>query len=348
MDYNQQLEKIHGIINNHIPLDEEIASLLTNHSCLDILFHIANNTQYIRMPIVANSLIIKIRYHTCQNLFQGLQELQYAVIKGAVLSARMHGNSVVRLSNDIDILISPNDIDMVKNLLLKNGFIQGRAVNGEIIPYTRQELIYQTAFTHQVAAFCKKTNNKLCPIVNIDINTDIFWGESSEKTDMSRFLQNCETFNIYNTDVKRLSPIYEFISLCMHHYKDLNSIYLLWERGIHLTLFSDIYYYIKNVHLNFNELKTACQSFNTTDYVNFCLYHTNTVFEDEKLKTCLSLFESTANTDILNRIGLSEREYKYLPKGISEYLFDESFKPMLETLLTEEDLYKIETNKQFM
>ena len=348
MDYNQQLKTIHGIMNNDIPLDEEIVNLLIKHSCLDILFHATSNTQYIGIPIAGNSLITKMRYRTCQNLFQELQELQYAVIKGAVLSARMHGNSAVRLSSDIDILIAPNDIDTVKNLLLKNGFIQGRAVNGEIIPYTRQELIYQTAFTHQVASFCKKTGNKLCPIVNIDINTDIFWGESSEKADIPRFLQNFESFNIYNIDVKRLTPIYEFISLCMHHYKDLNSIYLLWERGICLALFSDIYYYIKNVHLNLNELKAACESFNATDYVYFCLYHTNAIFEDEKLKVCLSLFEATANTDILNRIGLSEREYKYLPKGISEYLFDESFKPMLETLLTKEDLYKIEINKQFM
>lgn len=341
-------EKIRAAIRGETPLDEAETKFLLDCSGLEILFHIPDSAQYIERPLAFNSLLTKVWYKTCRELLEELKCLPYAVIKGAVLSARIHDNAAVRISNDLDILIAPRDIDIVKSIFQKHGFIQGRVVNSNIVPYTRKELIYQKALTHQLAPFCKKTGHALWPIVSIDINTDIFWGESIVKADMPRFLQNCEDFTIYDTSLRRLTPVYEFISLCMHHYKDLNSLYLLWERGVSLLLFSDIYYYILRVRPDLDELKSVCKSFRVTDYVYFCLYHTNVIFEDETLKAYMSVFEPVADKNILMRIGLSENEYRYLPKGISEYLLDQSFKNTLNVLITDEDRRKIELNREFM
>jgi hypothetical protein len=32
----------------------------------------------------------------------------------------------------------------------------------------------------------------------------------------------------------------------LHHYRDMNSIYLLYSRGLKLSLFSDIYFYLQS------------------------------------------------------------------------------------------------------
>ena len=180
------------------------------------------------------------------------------------------------------------------------------------------------------------------------LNTKIFWGESNQRINMDDFLTNCDNIKIFNVTTKRLSPVYEFISLCMHHYKDLNSIYLLWERGVNLSLFCDIYYYIINVIPNIIELKSVSDELGISDYVYYCLYHTNVIFDDSRFQEYISTFETQSGNNILNRIGLTEHEYKFLPYGITHYLFDNNFKEALASHLSPKDIRKIEINKQYM
>lgn len=51
---------------------------------------------------------------------------------------------------------------------------------------------------------------------------------------------------------------------------------------------------------------------------------------------------------LLNRIGLTEDEYKYLDFGVSDYIFDSNFTTKYNELLTEKDRRKIETNRKYM
>lgn len=48
-----------------------------------------------------------------------------------------------------------------------------------IIPLSREEIMFQTLMSHQTAPYIKKTSNIFCPFVNIDINTDIVMGRKS-------------------------------------------------------------------------------------------------------------------------------------------------------------------------
>ena len=76
------------------------------------------------------------------------------------------------------------------------------------------------------------------------------WGESGIHTDMNEFLEHTIPYEIYGVEVRKLEPVHEFISLCLHHYKDLNSLYLLAKSGIKLSLFCVIYYYITKTSLD--------------------------------------------------------------------------------------------------
>lgn len=339
---------IRSIVNG-IPFDNiDTANILESHKCLYLLSKLPSQKMKAMVQLAVNQAILKQRYLSCADVFKSLSGTPYAVIKGAILSASIYPNPAYRISGDIDLLIAPGSIDMVKDILLDNGFIQGYIEGGRIVQYTRSELIYQKVYTHQIAAFVKETGNPICPFINIDINRDIMWGEGGIHTDMEEFLNYTVPYEIYGTEVRKLESVYEFVSLCMHHYKDLNSLYLLAESGIKLSVFCDIYYYITKVSPDIAELKKLCDSLGVTDYVTFCLYHTNRIMGNDKLDEYLKIFKAEEASYLLNRIGLAKDEYKYLDFGVSDYIFDWDFTEKFSELLTEKDRRKIETNRKYM
>lgn len=112
-------------------------------------------------------------YQTCAPLFAALKEIPYAVIKGAVLLKDAYGSPFLRKSGDIDLLTAREHVDKVKQILLDQGFVQGRVTEQGLIPFSRRELLFQTAMSHQTAPFVEQTANPRCPYVNADMGVPI-------------------------------------------------------------------------------------------------------------------------------------------------------------------------------
>ncbi len=325
----------------------EFTDTLRKQGCLYLFSKLPPN-EATRFELLANKLAVKRRYKTCSNIFAALENTQYAVIKGAVLSKRIYNNTAYRVSGDIDILISPKDAEYVKSALTEKGFIQGCVSGDKIVPYTRRELVFQKTFSHQLAAFVRRTDDKICPFVNIDINTDIMWGESRVKTDMDAFLSQTVSGEIEGVAVKTLPPEEEFISLCLHHYKDCNSIYLLSRRGLQLSHFCDIYYYVKNVPLDISELKKKCDSLGVSDYIYYCVYHARELFGGDGIELFTDAFRSESGEALLNRFGLASDEYHVWPKPVTEYLFEGALSNTLDSMLSVKEKEKIRFNETMM
>ena len=357
MDYSKTIKVIKALAKNNQPeLSEdeslEFSEILFNHNCFFLLskINICNKfTKLSQITLMMNKATIKERYSNCQNVFNilNITGVNYAVIKGAVLSQRAYGDYYYRKSSDIDLLIERDDIEKIKDILLSEDFIQGRINGSMIIPFTRQELLYHTAFTHQTAPFIKKTNSKSCPFVNVDINTNIMWGESSLKANMTGFL-NDVSCSIYlnNYFIKRLPIVKEFIALCLHHYKDLNSIFLINNGSIKLSLFCDIYYYFISNHkkMDIEGMLMLCDTLNIREYIYYCIYFTNLIFSDESLNKLLLILETPNCRKILNRFGLEDTEYKEWNIDFLDRLFNGNFHQSYKSLLTEKDFTKINSN----
>jgi len=295
-----------------------------------------------------NFLTLKERFTSCKNVFEKLSDIPYAVIKGAVLSQAAYGDISYRSSGDIDILTSRSNVQYVKEVLKNEGFIQGKVIDNTIVPYTRSEILYHTALSHQAAPFIKETKSQFCPFINVDVNLDIMWGEISTKTDMDYVLQNSETTNICGIQVKKLSPVMEFISLCLHHYKDMNSIYLLSMGSLKLSLLCDIYFYIKNNALSLMDLTETCKELNVAEYVYYCIYYSKEIFGDSALNAYLSALESEKAESILNTFGLKDDEIKEWNISFEERLFGENFLGTFYNLVGKKDLEKIKINASIM
>lgn len=347
--YKEVIQSIQMIATGHEVEDEIVAQKLEKDGCIYLLGKITSHTVESLYLLAANTLRVQERYAECVSIFNKLnQQIPYAVIKGAVLSSQIYQDPAYRISSDIDLLISPDNLEDIKELLREEGFIQGKVVDSEIVPYSRDELVYQRMFTHQLASFVKSTGNRKCPIISLDVNFGILWGESRIKIDMKEFLTHTEDYKIYDCKIHKLVPIYEFISLCLHHYKDLNSIYLLATRGISLSIFCDIFYYMVMIKPNPQELYSVSKRYKVDEYVYYCIYYTNRIFCDPRLEEYLKVFKSSFNQEIISCFGLTDDERREWRLLFEERVFTNDLKEYFKHILTYEDMLKIDINRKYM
>ena len=97
--------------------------------------------------------------------------IKHAFLKGSVLSSTLYPAGT-RASNDIDILIHPQDISVCEKSLKDMGFIQGEYdyVNNRVIRFSRKEIIFRRMNWGEIASFVKRVGLPGLEYVFIDIN----------------------------------------------------------------------------------------------------------------------------------------------------------------------------------
>jgi hypothetical protein len=347
MDIN--LDKIEKYISNN--LHGSISEVLYKHKCYDLVIRLTNSSYcekaYIRY--LKNKSRVACYFKECQPILSQ-NEIPYVIVKGTILSQIAYTEPYIRNSNDIDILVAPNNTTAFNRLLKDNGFVQGTICNGEITPVSREKRVYQTFYSHQLLPFIKKTEIASCPLINIDVNTNIFWGESTYKVNMEDLLSNRINISVEGIEVYKLDPISEFIVLCLHHFKDMNSIYLLSQGSLKLRLFIDIYRYIQSQHtvLPINELLKKCERWNALPYVYYCLYQTAYLFPSRILNRYSNALKNSSGDYLLNKFGLADNERKEWQTPLENRLFSSDFLPNFYKMLNDDDIKKINLNIKMM
>ena len=344
MTVDQILDAVRACAQGQEP-SIDISILLRDHKCYGMI--IPKDDAKGQMERIVNLVAIKARYRSCESFFKNAT-FPYAVIKGAVLSSVMYNDPTLRVSGDIDILIRRQDADEAKRLMRSLGFIQGRITDRGIEPFSRQEILYQTSTSHQMAPFVRETGNPFCPYINVDINTDILWGECEYRADMDEVLSQKEKYTLFNIDFYKLTSEMEFIALCLHHYKDMNSIYLLAKGGLNLGLFCDIYFYLRNLRPSIEKIRTLSQKLNVVRYIYVCLVHTVEIFADPILCPYIEALEDERDASLLNSFGLNDKERKQWDITLAERLFHANLLQYIHPFLTDADIKKICINYKNM
>lgn len=342
---SEKIKSIRALANGE-NTNQNISEILLRHNCFFLASKIKNTScqQDIKLHQTLNNIAIKERYKACKPIFDTIK-MPYAVIKGAVLSNSVYKDPFMRFSGDIDFLVNRKDVDSFKKLLISHGFIQGRIINNSIVPFSRREILFQTSFTHQTAPFIKPTGHKLCPFVNIDVNVDIMWGECDEKSDMDFVLSHIEKISLLDNVLCKLTSEMEFVSLCLHHYKDMNSLYLLANGSFKLNLFCDIYFYIFNCRPDPQKLLDICCRLNVGRYIYVCIYHAFLIFDDPMLMKYLSILDSEKDISLFDTLGLNDKERKDWNLSLFDRLFHPNLPQYVNSLLSTEEMKKIQLNQ---
>ena len=287
--------------------------------------------------------ILRRRYikECYQNIIQIINKWEFGnvVIKGEALSKQAYGKEGQRVSTDVDILVSRENLKKAEAVLRDNGF--------EDTEKSRDENIMLLLSSHQVSPWIK--NIHPWGHVIIDLNFDIFWGEyEGKRIDIDKFLCDAVEMDIYGVKVKTLPPIKALIQLVLHHYKDMNSIFLLSTRkSIRYEMFRDVYYLLKNNldTITIEKLHKMSEEYEIIPYVLYVLYYTGQVFKDEELKGYIEAFRTPKGEALLNCYGLCAKERKEWRYGFDARLAADNLYELIKDDLTEKDFKKISVNK---
>ena len=340
---------IKDLIDGNPVKNDEIYRLLQIHNCDHLLLK-SSNPDYMHLTqlhCTINNIQIIERYKACQQIFEQ-NEFNYAIIKGAVLSKMIYGDPSIRCSGDIDMLINKTNVDYVKSFLNSIGFVQGKVIDNCFVPSTREEIIFQTCQTHQLASFVKKTDNPLCPYICLDVNTNVVWGENENKVDMNYVLSFVETTNLFGFSFNKLCPEMELVSLCLHHYKDMNSLFLLTNGSLKFCLYYEIYMYLHNVHIDEHLLRNICETINVGQYLYACIYQVQSIFYDTVIEKYIDILSPFKDPILLNTYGLNEKERKTWTIDLLDRLFNVNLPIYIREHLSEDEIRKIEINRLLM
>lgn len=161
-----------------------ITGLLFTHRIAGLFFHQLNNMGR-SVPFKETSINLRLHSSACKEfnkeytalvhqLTDSLEQnmIEYAVIKGPVLIHQIYQNPAIRISSDIDLLISPKQLSAATKVLTSLGFTQGSydPARNLILPARRKETITWKTYTHQLLPFRKITNGELLDRAKVDVN----------------------------------------------------------------------------------------------------------------------------------------------------------------------------------
>lgn len=266
--------------------------------------------------------------------------INYSIIKGEALSIQAYGSTGNRNFTDIDILVARKNLNIIEQRLMNNGFFN--------VSQSRSDKITMMTGSHQIAPWIKE----IYPWgqVVVDLNFDIFWGEyEGNRIDIDEFVSDAIERNIYGTKVKTLAILKAMVQLILHHYKDMNSIFLLATRkSIKYEMFKDVYYLLKNNLgiISIDSLYDISLKYDIVPYVYYILYYTGQVFNDEMLNRYIDAFRTPTGEGLLNCYGLCAKEQKEWKYNFQTRIEADSIYDLIKDDLTEKDKEKIDINRR--
>lgn len=288
---------------------------------------------------VLRKAAVKKQYQYLIPLLNEKAGFPYAIVKGEALSCQAFGRPGQRQSGDIDVLVDKQDLKKLEALLLENGFTTRQL--------SREEQIVARAFSHQVTPYRKEM-----PLgaLELDINYNLIWGEwKGKKPQVSEFLARREFISIHGVEVPVLAVPDAFIHLCLHHYKDMNTLYHLTQHNtVTRRIFRDVagFYGQQKDRLDQEKLNQWIQEYQLEPYFYYMLHLTAKVCGVPELEAWAAELKTPEGEGLLDRFGLTEEERKKWPIPFEERLDNDSVPEIVRGMLQEADQKKVEQNRR--
>ena len=213
---------------------------------------------------------------------------RHIALKGSVLANLADSNIYEdgeRVSDDIDLLVSPTELTKVSEVLRRWGYIQGTycAEKYEITPFSRYEILSRRMNRGEIAPFLKLTDSAELPYVEIDVNFSL--GNTPEE---GRVLLEAmlDSASVYDGKVRMQVADSEmfFLHLVMHQYKE-SCLTFASRRGKDLDLYklADLYYLLKSDALDMKSLKTLTGKYELAQELGAVCEQVGKAFGDEEI-----------------------------------------------------------------
>jgi len=163
----------------------------------------------------------------------------YALLKGAYLCGWYPEG--YRTSNDIDVLVLPEDVSRFSDCLKKSGFKQGHIKNDKFVPATRQEIIESKMMRGETVPFIKEVNLPFLRFLEVDINFSLDYKNGSTDI-LTAMLGRTEMRTVASCEIRTLDKYDFLLHLCEHLYKEATTLpWIEMKRDMTFYKYCDIY-----------------------------------------------------------------------------------------------------------
>ncbi len=161
----------------------------------------------------------------------------YAFLKGAYL-VELYDRGL-RTSNDIDILIAPQSITDLSNILKESGFEQGSVRNEVFVPADRKEIISSRMNRGEIVPFVKELNLPGMKFLEIDVNFSLGFRPGIDEEVVNDLLNRTQP--LIQKTILTLDREDFLIHLCAHLFKEATVMsWVEMSRDISLYKYCDI------------------------------------------------------------------------------------------------------------
>ena len=256
----------------------------------------------------------------------------YAMLKGAYLCKKYPEG--YRTSNDIDLLVHPENITEIGKLLTEAGFKQGNIRSGKFVPAIRKEIIESKMMRGETVPYIKEVDLPGMKYIEVDINFSLDY-KPGDSDLLEEMLRNTVVEEKEDFCVTTLSRADFFVHLCAHLYKEATTLpWIEMMRDMTLYKYCDIYMLLNDattegVNYLFDRAKTlgmekACAFaiLQTSELFNFSNSYAVSVAE-EVLKD---------DPDFIHRVisPKAKRNFIFTERNVSERFFAVDRKMLLK------------------
>ena len=244
----------------------------------------------------------------------------YALLKGAYLCGKYPIGH--RTSNDIDILINPEDVGKVSTKLKLAGFKQGYLKNGKFVEATREQIIESKMTRGETVPFIKEIKLPYIKYLEVDINFSLDYKNNDDDC-IRKMLERTQTVTVRSSKIRTLSPEDFLLHLCAHLYKEATTLpWIDMKRDMTFYKYSDIYMLISEMSDDEQEkLITAAKESNLEKELAYCINSINSFFNLPDGK--LIRYATERDSDALDYViaPAQKKTYKYTEKDILKRFF---------------------------
>lgn len=274
-------------------------------------------------------------YYICIQYLKGvLHEChgKYAMLKGAVLCRTYPAG--FRTSNDVDLLVLPEDITAVGQALTKAGFRQGYIRNMEFVPATRAEIVESKMLRGETVPYIKEVKMPYMKYLEVDINFSLDYKNSDSRA-LKEMMDKVIDKKVDGLDIPTLDDRDFFIHLCAHLYKEATTMpWIEMKRDMTLYKYCDLYVLLQKMTTSkITALFARAKELEMEKICSFAILQMAELF-DLTSQTAVFMAEDCLRDDpeFLHTVysPKHKKQFRYREKDVFKRFFADSREELLE------------------
>ena len=197
-------------------------------------------------------------------------DVPYALLKGAYLCHWYP--SGCRTSNDVDVLVSQEDVTALSMHFRSLGFVQGFVKNDTFIPAVRYQIIESKMMRGETVPFIREMRMPFVKYLEVDLNFSLDYKNGDDDM-VKKLLSQTEQVNSGDALIRTLCSTDFLLHICAHLYKEATTIpWIRMKRDMTFYKYCDIYALLQA--LNEEQVKKLLQratEVNLTKELAYCL-----------------------------------------------------------------------------